>query len=48
MSFLAENADVQSAAETLSAYPSVQAPLNVVLLLGVAHILRRSSREVRQ
>jgi hypothetical protein len=48
MSFLTEQDGVQTSAENMMSYPSIQAPLNIVLVLLIAHVLRRSSREVRQ
>lgn len=48
MTFLNEQEGVQTLAENMMSYPSIQAPLNIVLVLLIAHVLRRSSREVRQ
>jgi hypothetical protein len=47
MSFLTEQDGVRTTAENLTFYPSIQAPLNLVLVLVIAHVLRRSFREVR-
>lgn len=48
MSFVADPNGLHTSADNLLSLPSIQAALNAVLMLVIAHVLRRPSKEMRR